>query len=106
GCIDAGAAVVLPQLLAGLGVDRLEPAISLAVEHEISRGGEHAADQRLRRLDAPGDLAGIEVDRDQPSGLLLARDDLERAAEPQLAAGIWNLLDVIGHRLMQIRRVG
>src|SRR6266446_10486275 len=39
GCVDTGAAVVLPQLLAGLGVERLEPPVGLAVEHEIARGG-------------------------------------------------------------------
>ena len=38
--------------------------------------------------------------------LLLARDDLERAAEPELAAGVRRLLDVIGHRLVQVGRVG
>src|SRR5665213_3074746 len=100
--IDAGAAIVLPQLVAVLRIERLEPAVALAVEHEPPCRSQHAADQRLGRLHAPGNLAGVEVDRDQTPPLLLARDRLERAAQPQLAARIRRRLDLVGHRLMQV----
>src|SRR5947208_16751088 len=36
GRVDAGAAIVFPQLLAVARVERLEPAVRLAVEHEVS----------------------------------------------------------------------
>src|SRR6185437_16973015 len=84
--IDAGAAVELPQLLAGARVVGLVPAVRLAVEHDVTRGREHAADQRLRRLVLPCDLAAVEVDRDELSPLLFGWNGLERAAQPQLAA--------------------
>src|SRR5665213_3301437 len=54
--IDAGAAIVLPQLVAVLRIERLEPAVALAVEHEPPCRSQHAADQRLGRLHAPGNL--------------------------------------------------
>ena len=55
----------------------------------------------------PRDLAGVEVDGDETAPLLLARDRLERAAEPQLVPpGYGGFLDVIGHRLVQVRRIG
>src|SRR5439155_15046145 len=105
-CVDAGAAVVFPELLAGLGIERLEPAVGLAVEDEVAGGREHAADQRLWRLDTPCDLAGVEVDGDQTAPLLFRGNRLERAAEPQFSAWIWRRFDVIGHRLVQVRGVG
>src|SRR6185312_16132355 len=81
--VDARTAEVLPQLLAVARVVRLVPTVRLAVEHDVAGSGEHAADQRLRRLHAPRDLAGVQVDRDETAPLLLARYRLERAAEPQ-----------------------
>src|SRR6476659_4319487 len=58
--VDTGAAIKFPQLLAGLRVEGLEPAVGLAVEDHAAGGGEHAADERLRRLLLPRDLAGVE----------------------------------------------
>src|SRR5689334_20490015 len=57
--IDARAAVVLPQLLAGARVISLVPAVGFTVEHDVAGSRHHAADQRLRRLVLPGDLAGV-----------------------------------------------
>ncbi len=96
-----------PQLLAGAGVVGGELAVAFTVEHQAAGRGQHAADQRLRRVVLPGDLAGVEVDRGQPAPLLLARDHLEGAAQPQLAAaGILGGLDVVGHRLVQVGGIG
>ena len=72
GALTPAPHVELPELLAGARVERLEPAVALAVEHEVAGRGEHAADQRLRRLRLPRDLAGVEVDGDEPAPLLLA----------------------------------
>src|SRR6185369_15640033 len=51
---DARRAVELPQLIAGARVDRLEPAVHRAVEHDVAGGGEHAAVEReLQVFHAP-----------------------------------------------------
>ena len=73
----AGALTPAPQLyfhssLPVLRVEGLEPAVAFAVEDEVAGRGEHAADQRLRCLELPRDLAGVEVDGDEPAPLLLA----------------------------------
>src|SRR4029079_8738172 len=92
--IDAGTAVVLPQFLAGAGVVRLVPAVRFTVEHEITRGGKDAANQRLWRLDAPLDLAGVEIRGHERPALLLTGNRLEGSAQPQFAAArIRRLLD-------------
>src|SRR5581483_11380885 len=88
GRIHAGAALELPQYFAGLGIVGFEPAVAFAVEDKPARRCQHAADQGLRSLHSPRDLAGIYVNRDQPSPLFFAGNQLERAAEPQFAAGI------------------
>src|SRR5690242_15981841 len=61
--VDAGAGLELPQHLAVGGVIGLEPPVGLAGEQETAGRREYAADHRLRRLDLPGDLAGVVVDR-------------------------------------------
>src|SRR5664279_1824792 len=45
GRVDAGAGLVLPELLAGLGVEGAEEAVAFAVEDQVARGREDAADQ-------------------------------------------------------------
>src|SRR3954452_11402796 len=63
GRVDARAAVVLPQFLAGARVISLVPAVCLTIEHEVARCRKHASDQRLWRFRAPRYLARIEIDR-------------------------------------------
>src|SRR5436189_2406945 len=63
GRVNAGAAIILPQHGAGLGVIRLEPAVALAGEQEAAGGRRGAADHRLVGLHLPYLLAGGEVDR-------------------------------------------
>src|SRR5439155_1454435 len=105
--VDAGAGLVLPQQVTGRRVQRLEEPVALAEEHDTPGSGKGAADQGLLGVVLPSHLAGIDVDRREASPLLLAGDRLERAAEPQLAAArVVRGLDVIGHRLMQVERVG
>src|SRR6266581_5057351 len=105
--VDAGSGLVLPQQASGRGVQRLEKAVAFAEEHQTPGGGERAADQGLLGVVLPRHLAGIDVDRGEPSPLLLARYDLERTAEPELAAArVVRGLDVRGHRLVQVERVG
>src|SRR5271165_5000057 len=53
----------LPQHLAVGRVVGLEPAVGFAGEQESASRGETAADHRLRRLDLPGDLPVVVVDR-------------------------------------------
>ena len=53
----------------------------------------------------PDDLPGVDVHRCHPAPLLLGRDHLERATEPELrAARILRRLDVISHRLVKVER--
>src|SRR5262245_11516105 len=103
--VRAGSAVDAPEPLAGLRVERVEVAVALAEEIEAAGGGEPAADQRLLGVVLPRDLARVDVDRRHAAPLLLARDHLERAAEPELrAAGVLRRLDVVGHRLVEVER--
>src|SRR3954471_5465952 len=105
--IRAGAAVEAPQLLAGLRIERVEAAVALAEEEQAARGGEAATDERLRGVVFPDHLAGIDIHSGDATPLLLARDCLEGAAQPQLgAARILRRLDVVGHRLVQVERDG
>src|ERR1700692_3918119 len=83
--VDAGAGLELPQYVAALGVIGLEPAVAFAGEDQAAGRGENAADHRLRRLHLPFDLAGVVVDCSYVAPLLFRGDDLEGAAEPQLA---------------------
>src|SRR4029077_12014273 len=86
-------------------LERVEAAVAFAEEEEPSGRGEPAADQRLLGVVLPRELAGVDVHRRDAAPLLLARDDLERAAEPELgAAGVLGRLDVVGHRLVQVER--
>src|SRR6266853_1250384 len=105
--VDAGSGLVLPQQASGLRVERLEEPVALAEEHQAPGRGERPSDQGLLGVVLPRDLAGIDVDRREPAPLLLARYGLECAAEPELAAArVVRGFDVIGHRLMQVERVG
>src|SRR4029079_9085405 len=61
-CIDASPCEERPQDLAGLGIVGPEPTVAFAGEHEPARGRERAAHHRQRRLDLPGDLAGVVAD--------------------------------------------
>src|SRR5262249_31404514 len=78
----------------------------LAREYDAAGSRQNAADHRLRRLDLPADLTGVVVDGGYVTGLLFARDDLERAAEPELTARVGRALHMISHRLMQVDGVG
>src|SRR5262249_51545675 len=86
--VDAGAGIERPEDLAVTGVIGVELAVALAGEDAAAGGREHAPDHRLGRLYLPADLAGVVVDRGDVAPLLLARDHLEGAAEPKLAAGV------------------
>src|ERR1700733_9543575 len=80
-CVHARAEVEVPQVLPGLRVDRVEPAVALAEEREVARRRERAADQRLLGNHRPRDLAGLGVDRDEAPVLHAVRLDVaERAA--------------------------
>src|ERR1700733_11687465 len=49
----AGTDIELPKLLAVGGVERVEPAVDIALEHQISGRGHRAAIERQRLLDVP-----------------------------------------------------
>jgi hypothetical protein len=70
-----------------------ELAVALTREDKTARGGENAADHRLRRLHLPFDLVGVIIDGGNVARLRLARDRLEGAAKPQLAVRIRRVLD-------------
>src|ERR1700722_4180611 len=61
--IDARASLELPKHFASGRVVGFEPAVGLASEEKAAGCGENAANHRLRRLDLPGDLPGVVVDR-------------------------------------------
>src|SRR6266481_783996 len=104
--VDAGAGVESPQHLAVPGVIGAEAPIAFAGEDEAAGCRQNAADHRLRRLYLPTNLAGVVIDRRDVAGLLFGRDDLEGAAEPQLALRVGRAFYMIGHRLMQVDGVG
>src|SRR5213082_2406774 len=62
---DAGGRLELPQLGAGRGVDRLEPAFHGAVEHDTARRGQGATVGRQVLLDLPLLGPGSRVPRDE-----------------------------------------
>src|SRR5215218_1448317 len=86
--IDAGSSAEAPQFLAGGRIVGGELAVAFTRENEAARGGENAADHWFWRLDLPFYLAGIVIDGSNIARLRFARNDLESAAEPQLAIGI------------------
>src|SRR5690606_907428 len=68
---DPGAGLELPQLLAGLGIERLEVAIACAGEHQVARGRQDACPQRQRFLVLPFHLAGGRVHRAQNADMVV-----------------------------------
>src|SRR3984893_10266343 len=104
--IDAGSGMEAPQFLAGGRIVGRELAVALPREDKTTRGGENAADHRLRRLHLPFDLAGVVVDGGNVARLGLARDRLEGATKPQLAIRIWRVLDLVGHGRLRLLAVG
>src|SRR5215467_16265415 len=104
--VDAGTGVEGPQHLAVLGVIGAETPVAFTREHEAAGGRQYPADHRLRRFHLPTNLAGVVIDGRDVTGLLLSRDDLEGAAEPQLALRIGRAFYMIVHRLMQVDGVG
>src|SRR5262249_35732364 len=104
--VDAGAGVESPQYLAIPGVIGAEAPIAFAREHEAAGRRQNAADHRLRRLYLPANFAGVVIDRRDVAGLLFGWDDLEGAAEPELALRIGRAFHKIVHRLMQVDRIG
>src|SRR6266699_6119905 len=108
--VDSGAAVELPQHRARLGIVRLEPAVTLAGEHQAAGGGGRAAHHRQLGLRGPGDLAGVQVDRVDIAVLtrvaaLVVWHAHEGAAEPQTALLPRGVVDFVMHRLVQPHRV-
>src|SRR5207247_4652286 len=63
--VDAGPRVELPQYAARLLVERLEPALRVAVEHEPTIGRQHPTDVGERLFVAPERLLldGVQGDR-------------------------------------------
>src|ERR1700704_1957777 len=104
--VDAGSSAETPQFLAVGRIVSGELAVALTRENKAAGGGENAADHRLWRLHLPLDLAGIIIDRGNIARLRLARDHLEGATKPQLAVRIRRVLDMVGHRLMQVDGIG
>src|ERR1700757_4243242 len=91
--IDARPGAEAPQFLAGGRVVGRKLAVAFPRENKATRGGENAADHRLRRLHLPFDLASVVVDGGDVARLLLARDGGEGAAQPQLAVRIGRAFD-------------
>src|SRR5262245_3141198 len=104
--IDTRARLELPQHGPGFRVVGLEQAIALPGESEATRRHQNAADHRLLGFHLPFDLAGVVIDRGDVAPLLLGGNDLEGAAEPELALGVGRRLDVVGHGLMQVDGIG
>src|SRR6202163_1104299 len=61
GRIDACTGAEVPQFLSVGRIVGRELAVALTRENKTTRGGENAANHRLRRLDLPFDLAGVVV---------------------------------------------
>src|SRR3984885_7027314 len=82
GSVDTGTQVIAPEALAGLRIERVERAVAFAHEHEVSRRRQYPADQGLWGFVLPGDLAGLDIQRDEGTILNpIGRDVGERAAE-------------------------
>src|SRR5271166_582662 len=64
---DARAEILLPQLLAGLGVERAEVAVQVAPENEVAAGRQRAAVERQIGLHTPDLLVLDGIPRDQLS---------------------------------------
>src|ERR1700682_2758838 len=103
--IDTCTGAEVPQLLAVGRIVGSELAVAFTRENETARGGENAADHRLRRLDLPFYFAVVVVNRGNVARLRLARDHLEGATKPQLAIRIRRVLDLVGHRLVQVNGI-
>src|SRR5579871_6416906 len=56
--VDTGSGAEAPEFLAVRRVIGCELAVAFTREHQSARGGQNAADHRLRRLDLPLELAG------------------------------------------------
>src|SRR5271170_3860157 len=63
--VHAGPEVIAPDALAGLRVEGIEPAVAFAHEHEVPARGQNPADQGLRGLVLPGDLARLDIEGDE-----------------------------------------
>src|SRR6185312_4935119 len=83
--VDAGPGLEFPEHGARVRVISLKQAVALAGKGKSARRHQNAADHRLLRLDLPFDLAGVVVDRGDVAPLLLGGNDLEGAAQPELA---------------------
>src|SRR6267378_5389452 len=113
---DAGWGLELVELLAGLGVDRLEVALQRAVEHHTTGGGQRTRPDRELLLVRPGDLAGLAVPGDEVTHVGLAGRRIHRQRRPNigLACRVAHLerlvvhADLVGRHIEQlgIRRIG
>ena len=105
--IDAGAQVVAPDAISGPRVECVEPAIAFAHEHKISGRRQHPADQGLRSLVLPGDLPGLDIQRDEGSILNPAgRHIRERAPEADQTRRTLRGLRRKVHQLVHCHDVG
>src|SRR5262245_31953376 len=82
--MHAGAGLELPELRAGARVERREPAVVAADEHEAAAGGERAAVALLGPAIAPNELVGGHVDGREDAGTR-RRSVARNAAEIALA---------------------
>ena len=86
----ADAVVVRPELLAGLGVKRIEPSVGARHEHQAALGPKQACQGRILVFDFPGRLAADGVaGRDVTERLITTgrRDEGEAGPEVQLRRG-------------------
>src|SRR5262249_57657481 len=79
---DGAAEILIPQLPAAGGIERIEVAAHVAEEHDASGRRRHAADDRVVGLQAPLPHAGVGVDGVDPPGPVSNRT-AESAEHPE-----------------------
>src|SRR3954462_10614061 len=107
---DPGRSLEPPELLAGLPVDRLEPAFHRSVEDQAAGGGECPAIRRERLLDLPDHLALRGVPGDEAAAIAArAREHAHDGADGRLADRVLHFhafvihADVVGRDVEEAR---
>src|SRR6266571_2984684 len=95
---DARRALELPQLGAGGGINRLEPAFHRPVEHHAAGRRQSAAVRREVLLDLPLDPADRRIPRDEPAAVAAgARIHAHDRADVGLAGRVLHLYALVIH---------
>src|SRR5262249_18395949 len=113
---DAGRSLEPPELLAGIGIDRLDVAFERSVEDDVAGRGERAAPYRERLRIRPLDLAGAGIPGDEVAeGVATGgRIHAQCRTDVWLARGVADAerlivhADVVGRHVEQfrLRRIG